>query len=176
MSDGIAPRLRLIAMEKLTSGSPRIAPRTVFSTADVLDQNSRQLIESAFDVRVTDLYGAYEFGHIAWECPQHAGYHVNTESVVLELLKDGRPASPGEAGEVVATSLNSYAMPFLRYRLGDLCSPSHRPCPCGRGLPLLELVQGRSNDAIRLPDGRVVTSHVVTAKLFELGERSSSSG
>ena len=166
---GIPAILKLIALEKLRSGSPRIAPRTIFSTADLLDQTTRRLLESAFDVEVTDLYASLELGHIAWECPQHAGYHVNMESVVLELLNDGRPASPGEAGEVVGTSLLSYTMPFLRYRLEDLCSLSHRPCPCGRGLPLLELVQGRANDAIRLPDGRVVAPQTVMSTLSKLG-------
>ena len=153
--------LKLIALEKLKNGS-RISPRTVFSTADLLDQSTRRLLESAFDVRVTDIYGSLEFECIAWECPHHSGYHINMEGVVLEFLdNDVRPVSPGEAGEVVCTSLLSYAMPFLRYRLGDICSPSDRPCPCGRGLPLIELVQGRANDAIRLSDGRVVTPQAV---------------
>ena len=161
--------LKLIAQETAKTGGRRIAPRTVFSTADILDSGTRQLLESAFDVRVTDIYGSLEFGCIAWQCPEGDGYHVNSESVVLELLDGGEPVSPGETGEVVCTSLISYAMPFLRYRLGDMCTVAEEPCTCGRGLPLINAVQGRSNDAMRLSHGQVVTPQAVADTMVTLG-------
>ncbi len=159
--------LKLIALEKVKRGSNSLAPRTIFSTADLLDRATRELLESVFRVKVVDLYGSLEFGYMAWECRDHLGYHVNMESVVMEFLKDGRGVSAGDVGEVVCTSLLAYAMPLIRYRLGDLCVPSDQPCPCGRGLPVMKLIAGRANDSFRLPRGRVLTPQALADAMVQ---------
>ena len=160
--------LKLIALEKARGRGNRIMPRTIFSTADMLDKATRDLIESVFHVKVVDLYGSVEFGYMAWECHEHLGYHVNMESIVMELLKDGRSVvSNGEVGEVVCTSLLAYAMPLIRYRMGDLGVPSNEVCPCGRGLPLMKLFAGRANDSFQLPGGRVVTPQALADAMVQ---------
>ncbi len=159
--------LKLIALEKVRRGSTVLKPGTIFSTADLLDRGTRQLIESVFEVPVVDLYGSLEFGYMAWECSEHQGYHLNMESVVMEFLQGGHRVSNGESGEVVCTSLHSYAMPLIRYRLGDLCVPTDARCPCGRGLPLITLIAGRANDTVKLPGGRVVTPQALADVMVE---------
>lgn len=130
-----------------------IAPGLVISGGEVLVPLERQQIGDSFGARVVDMYGSHELGLIAWDCPRGAGMHVADDSVILEVVKDGRPAEPGEAGEVVATRLHAFAMPFIRYRTGDLATLGPTPCPCGAPFSTLRTVQGRMIDHFVLPDG-----------------------
>jgi len=165
---GTPALLKLIALEKEERKSKKLAPRTIFSSGDLLDQGTRQLIESVFHVKVVDMYGSLEFGYMAWECPDgHKGYHLNMESVLMEFLRDEQTNSDEQTGEVICTSLHSYAMPLIRYRLGDFCVPYESSCPCGRGLPLIKLVAGRTNDTVKLPGGRVVTPQALADTMVE---------
>ena len=88
-----------------------------------------------------------EFSGIAYECEAHVGHHVVGEGYIVEVLKDGRPAAPGEIGEVVVTDLNNYCLPFIRYRIGDLAEAldPNETCACGRGLPRI----GRRKSSIQ---------------------------
>ena len=131
-----------------------IGVQVVFSTAEVLYDHQKAVISKAFGgVPVANGYGSREGGFIAHECP--AGrMHVTDENVIVEFLKDGRPAAPGEDGEIVVTHLDNHAMPFIRYRTGDIGRPSDEVCPCGRGLAVMEVVKGRTTDFIVTPDGR----------------------
>jgi phenylacetate-CoA ligase len=135
-----------------------LRPRGIISSAQVLPEESRRAIEAAFDTRVFDKYGSREFSGIAYECEAHDGRHVVAESYVVEVLKDGRPAAPGELGEVVITDLNNLCMPFIRYRIGDLAMAMDpaSPCACGRGLPRLGRIEGRVQSMIVGTEGRVV--------------------
>ena len=133
-----------------------IRPRIVTTGGSILTEERREAMESMFGVRVLDYHSSWEFGNIAWECRRQAGYHVNAEGFIVEVIQNGRRALPKERGEIVITDLNAYAMPFIRYKLEDVSALSRHPCPCGRGLPLLEKIEGRINDLIRLPNGRVV--------------------
>jgi phenylacetate-CoA ligase len=102
---------------------------------------------------VHDVYGCEEVGYLALQCPRHDHYHVQSESVLVEILDDeGRPVPPGEMGWVVVTPLVNFAMPLLRYRIGDLAEVGP-PCPCGRGLPVLARVPGRRRGQVLRPDG-----------------------
>jgi len=133
-------------------------PKGIVSSAQVLPDESRDTIERAFGARVFDKYGSREFSGIAYECAAHAGHHVVAESYVVEVLREGRPARPGEVGEVVITDLNNFCMPFLRYRIGDLAvamDPAEA-CPCGRGLPRLGRIEGRIQSMIVGTAGAVV--------------------
>jgi phenylacetate-CoA ligase len=161
--DGYAECFNFLARFARTQGSLGLRPRGIVSSAQVLPEESRAAIEQAFDTRVFDKYGSREFSGIAYECEAHDGHHVVGESYVVEVLKDGRPAAPGELGEVVVTDLNNRCMPFIRYRIGDLAvalDPA-APCACGRGLPRLGRIEGRVQSMIVGADG-----HVVPGSLF----------
>lgn len=131
-------------------------PRLVVSGGEVLDEECRETMRKAFGVDPVNVYGLVETGHIAWECPNHEGLHTDIDCHVIEVIKNGRPARPGEEGRMVSTTLHSYVMPFIRYDLGDLCIPSERKCSCGRQLPLIRQIVGRVEDGIVLRDGRVI--------------------
>jgi phenylacetate-CoA ligase len=132
----------------------KIRPRTIFCTGEILSNHCRDLLGSAFGAHVIDSYGCTEVGDISWECPdEQTGYHINADSVIVEFVKDGENVAAGEEGEIVLTNLFNYAMPFIRYRIGDVGIPSNEECPCGRTLPLMRLLKGRSDDFVMLPDG-----------------------
>jgi phenylacetate-CoA ligase len=142
--------------------------RSILSTGDTLLPSYRSLIEEVFGVRVCDYYGAGGEGiHIASQCEQRRAYHLHLENAVIEFLKDGRPARPGEMGEIVVTQLDNRAMPLVRYATQDLAQLSDASrCECGRELPLLEGVQGRVPDIVVAPDGTYLVVHFFTI-LFE---------
>jgi len=119
------------------------ALRGVVATGQTLAAEAREAIERAFAAPVFASYGARELGEIAHECEAHLGLHVNAESYVVEILCGDRPARPGEVGDVVVTDLTNLSVPLVRYALGDRAALSDRVCPCGRGLPLLEALDGR---------------------------------
>ncbi|MCS6769906.1 MAG: hypothetical protein NZ570_05670 [Candidatus Caldarchaeum sp.] len=138
--------------------------KIAITAGELLDSATRKMISDTFGAEVFDGYGCVEVAapsHLAWECPSHYAYHINVDSVVLEFLKDGEEVSPGESGEVVATSLFRWATPVIRYRLGDLATPLDDECPCGRGLPLLKNIEGRVVDMIRIPDGGFISPYAV---------------
>ncbi len=130
--------------------------KAAFTKSEVLDNPTRKLIKDSLGVDVFDGYSAREPGPIAWECPTHSGYHVNIDSIVLEILRDGEPVSNGEMGEVHVTCLWRRATPIIRYHLGDLATPLEDKCPCGRGLPLIKNIQGKILDMDVSPDGRLI--------------------
>ena len=121
----------------------------VVSSAQMLPTDSKNIIEQNLKTKVYDKYGSREFSGIAYQCKIQDGYHIVAENYILEILKDGKPAMPGETGEVVITDLNNYCMPFIRYRIGDLATASDgTPCKCGRGLPKIQRIQGRVQSII----------------------------
>jgi phenylacetate-CoA ligase len=156
--DGYAESLNFLANWLERHGRLKISPKGIISSAQTLPEGSRKIIEEAFGCKVFDKYGAREFSGIAYECEAHAGHHVVGEGYILEVLKDGRPAKPGEVGEVVITDLNNYCLPFIRYRIGDLAEAvdPNDPCPCGRGLPRIGRVEGRVQSIILGADGQYV--------------------
>ncbi len=158
MLDGYAEALDFLAHFLRSRGRIDVRPKAIMSSAQTLPEPSRRLIEEAFGCRVFDKYGAREFSGIAYECEAHSGHHVVGEGYIVEILRDGRPAAPGEAGEVVITDLNNYCLPFIRYRIGDLAvarDPT-QACPCGRGLPLIGNIEGRVQSIIQGTDGQYV--------------------
>ena len=139
-------------VEKL--GIDIIRPRGIISTSMMLLPHERKTIERVFDVKVTDRYGCEEVSLIASECEKHEGMHLNIEHLVIEFIKDdGTAANPGETGRIIVTALMNYAMPFVRYEVEDMGVPSDKMCSCGRGLPLMEKVVGRTADFLVKRDG-----------------------
>lgn len=132
---------------------------------DFLDDQTRERTESIIHADVSDTYGLNETGGVAWECPTHAGYHINAESLVVEFLRNGEPVVAGEPGEMYVTSFNRTANPIIRYFTGDVATPIDDDCPCGRGLPLLKGIQGRVMDFVRTKSGRYISPYDVTVSL-----------
>jgi phenylacetate-CoA ligase len=154
---GSSMTLKLLAINIMEKGLKEINPQIAISTAAVLDKASRNIISSAFKAKVFDFYASWEGGEIAWECPQCAGYHVNSDMVVLEVLKDGKSVPPGHEGEVVITNLHSYAMPFIRYRQEDVAVLSENKPICSSPFPIIKQLKGRLTDFIILPSGKRLT-------------------
>lgn len=166
---GVLAGLRLLAIA-IKKGRPlTYTPKLVISKGELLDPGTRDLIESAFGARLVDYYATEETGIIAWECPSRAGYHVDQDLCLLEIVDDdGRPVPPGTRGEICLTNLYTKTMPIIRYRVGDLGVLSPTPCPCGRGLPLLTNLHGRKLDLIVTPEGEVHDPFGVIAKIEEV--------
>lgn len=153
--DGYAESLNFLASYVSEGGKPGFSPRAVMSSAQSLPDNVRDLIEGAFQTRVFDKYGSREFSGIAYTCEASRDHHVMDESYIVELLTDGRPARPGEIGEVVITDLNNFSVPLIRYRIGDLAvAVDHsEPCPCGRHLSRIGRIEGRTQAIVHCADG-----------------------
>jgi len=155
---GYVMTLRILGEAVRNEGMGDWTPDLIISGSGVLDDFSRRFLASVFTCPVRDYYASFEAGTIAWECPGCGGYHLSSDTVVVETLADGKPAPPGETGEVVITNLENYAMPFLRYRQEDEAVLSAARPECGRGLPLLERINGRADDCVVLSDGRKIPS------------------
>jgi phenylacetate-CoA ligase len=158
---GHAHSVYLLAEYVRRTGS-NVRPRGVITTAMVLHAWQRRVIEEVFGCPVTNRYGCEEVSLIACECERHAGLHVNADGIYLEVLRDGRPAAPGEPGSIVVTDLTNRAMPILRYQVGDVGVLAGRRCPCGRGLPLLERLEGREADYVVTAAGELISGISLT--------------
>jgi phenylacetate-CoA ligase len=139
-----------------------IQPDSIIATAMVLHEWQRRTIEDAFTCRVTNRYGCEEVSLIASECEEHNGLHVNADGLYVEILVNGRPAAKGDSGAVVVTDLVNRAMPLIRYKVGDVAAMSSRRCGCGRGLPLLERLEGREADYVTTEFGDLVSGISLT--------------
>ena len=153
--DGYTSSIRLLAKAVEEQGIEDIKPKVVFGTSELLDNETRKYINSVFDVEMVDHFGCVELNRTAWECSEHVGYHIDIDAVVMEFVRDGAGVSAGERGEIVYTGLYNYAMPLIRYEIGDIGVPSDETCSCGRGLPLMKLVEGRTDSFMQVPDGRI---------------------
>lgn len=139
-----------------------IRPDGIIATAMVLHDWQRGTIENVFGCKVTNRYGCEEVSLIASECQEHHGLHVNADGVYVEIISNGKPAAKGEAGAVVVTDLVNRAMPLIRYKVGDVAAATSRVCRCGRGLPMLERLQGRESDYVTTEHGELVSGISLT--------------
>lgn len=146
--------LALVEMSA-TSGKRPKGLRKAVLFGDSAPARLRRLIRDVWNVELVDIYSCGEFGSLAFQCPdQPECHHVQAESVYLEVLNDdGSLCAPGEPGRVVVTDLHNFAMPMIRYELGDVAIPGP-PCRCGRGLPVLTQVLGRYRNMAVDPAGR----------------------
>ncbi len=159
---GHAHSVYLLAEFWRATGQPALRPRGIITTAMILHDWQRRAIETVFACPVTNRYGCEEVSLIACECERHQGLHVNADGVYVELLRDGHEAGPGEPGSILVTDLTNRAMPLLRYQVGDVGVLSARRCPCGRGLPLLERLEGREADYVVTPRGELISGISLT--------------
>lgn len=143
---------------------------SIITGAEKLYPHQRELMERVFKAKVFNTYGCREFMLIAAECDRHEGLHVTMDNLYVEILKDGKPAMPGESGEIVITDLNNYGMPFIRYKNGDIAVQGDKACSCGRGLPLIQDIDGRKMDTIKACDGKMVSGGFFPHLMKEIEE------
>ncbi|WP_233842626.1 phenylacetate--CoA ligase family protein [Dyella sp. 2HG41-7] len=151
----VGPLVQL-AQWLIASGRTIWQPQAIIGGAEAMHEFQRNAIQQAFGAPAFNTYGCREFMLIAAECEQRHGLHINSDHLVVELCTPHGAARDGQTGDVVITDLFNYGMPFIRYANGDLATASSEQCPCGRGLPLLTRVEGRTLDAIRTPSGHVL--------------------
>lgn len=127
--------------------------RQVLTLSEVVRPEVRDACRAAWGVGVADIYTGRDVGYLALQCPDHDHYHVQAEGACVEILDDAdRPAPPGTVGRVVVTPLHNFAMPLIRYEIGDHAEAGE-PCPCGRSLPVIKRILGREQDMVELPNG-----------------------
>ena len=149
-------------------GIPGINPKVIETTSEQLMVSDRQLFEEVFNCKVADCYSSRELYEMAYQCPE-GGLHV-CEPVFLEIISDGQIAQNGQIGEIAATSLTKFGMPFIRYKNNDLGILERNGCSCGRGLPILKKVVGKKYDSIVTIDGTVVDGQFVSTIFREKPE------
>ncbi|MFM9916850.1 MAG: phenylacetate--CoA ligase family protein [Rhizobacter sp.] len=127
-----------------------------FVTSERLYDEQRDAISRVFGCKVANGYGGRDAGFIAHQCPQ-GSMHITAEDVIVEIVgPEGQVLPPGQAGEVVVTHLATKEFPFIRYRTGDVAVRGSEACACGRGLPILKEIQGRTTDFVMAADGTVM--------------------
>jgi phenylacetate-CoA ligase len=137
----------------------------IITTAEVLLPEERQLLENILGGKVFDRYGCREVSVIASECECHR-MHVNAEALLIEIAVDDLNAT---SGKVLITDLLNFSMPLIRYEVGDIASWAERQeCPCGRGLPILADIQGRTTDFLKLSDGRRISGPALTLVVADI--------
>ncbi len=155
---GYPSALSLLARHARARAVPldRLGIRVAFVTAERLYPEQRALIGQVFGCAVANGYGGRDAGFIAHECEQ-GGMHISAEDVLVEIVDSrGRQLPPGSSGNIVVTHLASGDFPFIRYLTGDVGALGQRPCACGRGLPLLQQIEGRQTDFLVAQDGTVM--------------------
>ncbi len=160
---GFPSYLSLLADRK----TDRMNSSRVFTSSEMLDLKTREKIERAFGARVFDIYGCNEVKEIGWECEAQNGYHLNSDWLLVEFVK-GRDTYMGDECTILVTSLYNYGMPLIRYELGDTCKLIKGRCSCGRGLPLISSISGRSVDYFTLPDNSMISPYAMTIALEKI--------
>lgn len=138
-----------LALYVRDSGVWNVCFRGVISTAMGISDEERKVVEETFHTRVFDRYGCEELSIIASQCELVNGMHIFAEGLIVESIDQ----SERRPGKLVITDLLNYAMPLIRYEVGDYGVLSRESCPCGRGLPMLEKVAGREADFLYRTDG-----------------------
>jgi len=166
---GYTSSIALLAERGLEQGRTLKIPglKAIFVTGEICYPHHRDTIGDYFSAPVTNGYGSREAGFIAHECPE-GNLHVTSENVFVEIIRHGERVSTGQAGEIVVTHLDAYGMPMIRYRTGDIGKLKAGRCSCGRGLPMMDVVEGRTTDFLYLPDGSIKHALSIIYPLREL--------
>jgi phenylacetate-CoA ligase len=154
---GYPSALNVIARFALEHGDMPAPAKSVMTTSETVTDSVREAIETAWQCRLSDRYGAVEGCLLASQC-EFGRYHVSPDVGVVEILDEaGRPCEPGQLGEVVCTGLHNTLQPLIRYRLGDVARWAiDQSCPCGRSMPILEAIEGRLEDVCYTQEGRQI--------------------
>lgn len=162
---GCTTPLRLMAEYAKKSGRNIHRPKTIISTAETLDQDTRLLLEDVFSSTVYDLYGLTEMGFIAWQCSAQIGYHLSEDTSIIEFEYDERYQS----NQLIMTNLELRAMPLIRYQTGDLANTiNENSCSCGRQLQRIKHIEGRMIDCIQLANDSLIPPYRITLALEKI--------
>jgi phenylacetate-CoA ligase len=141
-------------------------PRVIVYGADAMAEGDRRLIEQELGIPVSSTYQSVEALRIGFECERGHGFHLSLDAVAVRVVDDqGKDVEPGGTGHIVISNLTNRATVLLNYKLGDVVTRSAGACECGRTLPMIEAIQGRSDDVLRLGDGRVMHALVALEPL-----------
>jgi phenylacetate-CoA ligase len=164
--DGYSSAIYLLA--KHAKENDRILkPKIIFGNAEIVTKKSIKKIEEVFQAPYYDQYGCAEFNRTAWQCREGEAYHMDVDSVLTQIVdEDNQEVSLGEKGAIIQTSLFNYAMPFIRYEVGDMGTISEDECNCGINLPLLSTIEGRRDDLIYLPNGGIISPRAFSVAVF----------
>ena len=169
--DGYSTSLTILAKELEKRGLKTINPRFLISGAELLDNHMREIIEKTFRAPVYDQYSIVEVERISSQCPIKKGYHIDADTLIIQFVdNNGEEVSVGERGEIVCTSLFNYAMPFIRYAVGDMGIPTDETCECGITLPLMKIIEGRKDSLLSLPDGRILSPRMFSLAINSFSE------
>jgi len=147
---------------------------------EVADDEVYTLVKQVWNVPVHDIYSSQETGYIALQCHEYGRHHIQSENLLVEILDEqGNDCAAGETGKVVVTTLHNYGMPLIRYFIGDY-AVAGGPCPCGRGLPVIDRILGRERNMVTLPGGRrhypsfpaEVWAHIAPIRQMQLVQKS----
>jgi phenylacetate-CoA ligase len=164
---GYPTAIYLLARFIEKKGKHNIRPKAIITTGEQLYGYQRDLISKVFKCKTYSHYGSHEVHAIASECPEHSGYHISAENVIVEIINDeGELVPAGEEGKVLVTNLHNYVMPFIRYEIGDIGTISDKVCPCGRGLPILTTLSGRTTDIIFTKSGKRILGVFLPFRFF----------
>jgi phenylacetate-CoA ligase len=145
-------------------------PRAIVFGAEAMPEYDRSLIEKDHRVPVLAVYEAVEALRTAFQCELRKGYHISLDQVALRVVDDaGQTLPAGSTGHVVLSNLTNRGTVLLNYKLGDLVTLGTTPCPCGRSLPVIEQIEGRSDDLIVMPSGEATPALVFLAPLRDVG-------
>ena len=151
---------------KSKNSSNHHKPHAIITSAELLDNSQRTLIESVFECKVYNRYGSRETSIIASECNQHTGLHICAEAIYVEIQKQEKLAKANEKGKIILTDLLNYGMPFIRYQIEDIGYSIADKCPCGRNLPLMDISGGRITDFLVTPEGTIISGASLTIFLI----------
>ena len=147
-----------------TGMTPKWNLKGIITSAEMLHSHYRSLTETVFGTRIYNRYGGREVGLIAMECI--AGrMHINCRDLYLEIDSPNPYTIPGD---ILITQLNNYAMPFIRYRIGDIGRLSDEMCPCGNQLPILAELLGRSTATFRTRIGTLIHGGYFTQQFYDV--------
>jgi len=165
---GFGSALEILYVHRRAGSTGFHRPRVVTYSSDALSPVARRVIEEDNGIPVFGTYQAIEALKVGFECERHRGFHLNADLYPVRIVDaEGRDVPAGESGEVVVSNLVNRGTVLLNYRLGDLAALLSEPCGCGRSLPLLSFLEGRADDVIALPSGRVVHPQAVRALFID---------
>jgi phenylacetate-CoA ligase len=155
--DGFPNALCLIAKQQ-EKKEKKIKPKIIFGSGELITKNSIKILEKSFEASYFDQYGCTEIDRSAWQCQERKGYHMDVDSVITQFVDTNREeVSANEKGEIVYTSLFNHAFPIIRYNIEDVGVPIQDECKCGIKLPMMKVIEGRSNDFLIFPDNQIYT-------------------
>lgn len=139
------------------------SPKGIMTSAGTLHDDIKETIKRVFKCKIFNRYGSREVGNVACNCEKDEGMHLSIFNQYIEILNEEMEhCQEGEIGSIYVTTLTNFAMPLIRYKVGDMAMISDEPCSCGRGLPTIKKVVGREVDVFKTMDGYIVDGEYFT--------------